>query len=177
MIPIEALKKLFVELSGGVQTIWFTEPKPDLGRQSGGKRAYIELSLGAYSPKGQDDYRQDYNATDDRLDTLIASYRLATISMRANSLDPRFQAHDLCERVRARLQTLTARATYAANNMAYVRVAGVATFKGKVDGVTSLISTLDVTYAIAFNVDPGDDPGDYIATVNGNDVVPFTPET
>lgn len=176
MIPIAALKALVTALSGGVQTIWFTEPKPDVGRQAGGIRAYIELTLGSVTDP-IDDYRQQYDAENDKLDSLVCSYRVFTISMRFNSIDARHQAHDLCERVRARLQTFTARQTYNDNNMALVRIAGSANFKGKVDNVTALISTLDVKFAIAFNVDPGDDDGAYIKTVNGNDVVPFTPES
>lgn len=166
MIPIRALKELVGQLAR-VTTVWDTEPRPNVGAPANGKQAYVVLSLGAYTAKGVDDYRQSYDPVQNKLDTNIAGNRQFVLSVRCNSLDPNLQAHDVLEHVRIRLQTFTARAIYSANNMAYVKTNGITTFRGTLDNRAMLCAVLDVVFSIAVNHDPGDDPGDFIEEVDG----------
>jgi hypothetical protein len=166
VIPIGALKQLVGQFAR-CQTVWSTEPRPNMGAATTGPQAYIVLSLGAYTAKGVDDYRQTYDPVQDKLDTVVSGNRLFQLSIRCHSLDPNHQPHDMLERVRIRLQTFTARAIYTANNMAFVRTSGISTFPDKTAGNRALLcAVLDVTFAIASNQDPGDDPGDYITNVD-----------
>lgn len=167
MIPIEPLKCLVQALTC-LDVVWETEPRPLLGAGSDGKRAYIMLSLMAYGSIGVDDYRQTFDEANDKIVSTISGNRLFTISMRCNSLSPELQPFDVLERVRVQLRGVTAAATYAAQNMAFVRTESIVPLRSqKVNNQALLCAVLDVTFSRAANSSATDDPGDYIAKVNG----------
>lgn len=58
---------------------------------------------------GIDEQRQQYNSTTDQNDTIVVGQRRFTLVVQAKSLDPKIEGFDLCERVRFRFRSQTAR--------------------------------------------------------------------
>lgn len=166
----ETLKKILEQISG-VQVVWYTSKRPHLGQRPGSERAWILASIQSYRSVGIDELRQVYNQSLDRNDSIMVGQRLFTLVVNAESLDPKLQAFDLCERVRFRFRTQTARALMVPN-LALVDFAPIVQHDEKLADVgggsrTLLAATLDVRMAAVVADDPNDPgEGDYIAQVD-----------
>lgn len=156
-----------------VQCVWATRKQPHLGQQDpeiSNERAWIKASLQSWQSIGIDEQRQQYNPVTDQNDTLVVGQRRFTLVVRAESNDPKLEAFDLCERVRFRFRSQTARALMVPV-LALIDFGPIVTHQAFADvGGTKremLAATLDVRMAGVVADDPLD-PGEggYIATVD-----------
>lgn len=177
-IPRAALKELVAETSR-LATIWDSEEMPFLGGDSDGPNAYAELSIVSYAAVFVDEYRQAYNATTGALDTQLYGYRLLTLGVKMRSFDVGSHPADLCERVRWRLRTVSARAIFARAGLALVRAGGVSLYNERADAEDSptrliAVGTFDIQFAMVVVDNPQDDDGRIIESVNGGGEIPLT---
>lgn len=171
-----APKAVFLELIGTlsrVQAIWRTDKAPVApGEAPGLEHARIWLRISSYNAVGVDEEREQYDSVADQNAIINVGQRQLTLSLRAESLDANLEAYDLCERVRFRLRTRTARAIFAPANLSLRDIQPTIVFEQRADSRTMRVATMDVRWNLVVFADPNDPgEGNYIRTVNGNDVV------
>lgn len=107
-LPKKQLLKLFETLSG-VQVVWNTGQRGLLGYRPGTERAWLLIGMQAWQQLGVDELRLTWNPKLNANTELLVGQRAFTVPVQAFSIDPELEAYDLCERVRFRLRTMTAR--------------------------------------------------------------------
>lgn len=174
MIPRDAMAELVGQLAG-VSCIWLGDNAPMLGLD-GGPRAWIELGERMVTPIGGDEYRQTPNANNaNALDSVITGRRDMIITIRGKSFERDLQAYELVERVRLGLGSRTAQAFFLRHNIAPVMTFPTACFRVPDGHTTRLDAAMDWKIGVQVGHEANDDPGLTVATVNGNNKVPFTP--
>jgi hypothetical protein len=167
-VPKAALLLLIQTLSG-VQTMWRTDAAPAIpGMGPGLERARIWLRLTSYGSVGVDEQREEYDPVADQNDIVNIGQRQLTLSIRAESLDANLEAFDLCERIRFRLRTWTARTLFAPAGLSLRDVQPIAVLEQKVDTRIMKVAVMDVRWNLVVFADPlvaGE--GEYIAAVDG----------
>ena len=108
-LPRAQLLTLYRTLAG-VQVVWNTGNRPLLGYRPGTERAWALLGIQGIQQLGTDELRYTWNAKENRNDEVLVGQRTFTASFQAFSIDAELEAYDLCERVRFRMRTQTARA-------------------------------------------------------------------
>lgn len=171
-IPIETLRVLVHELTG-LETIWSFEEMPFIGGDAEGPNAYAEISITSYVSKGIDEYRQAFDEDANVLTSQIYGYRVLTLSTVVRSFDVTVHPADLCERLRFRLRTVSARKLFTSRGLALVDIGAVSVFNQTLDAGGPDLATrvvvcgsIDVRLAMAVTGDPQDDDGITIETVN-----------
>jgi len=152
-----------------VLVVWYTRKRPLLGVRPAGERAWILATMQSYRAIGIDEQRQVFNATTNQNDTIVVGQRAFTLVVRAESLDADLEAFDLCERVRFRFRSQTARALMVPN-LALVDFAPIMQHDEMLAGAGDtkrqlLSSTLDVRMAAVVAADALDpNEGSWIET-------------
>jgi hypothetical protein len=181
-IPKQTLLQLIATLSG-VQTLWRSDRAPAIpGESPGLEHARIWLKITTYANNGTDEQRLQYDAAADTNDLLNVGQRQFTLSIRAECFNPisEIEAYDLCERIRFRLRTATARSIFSPANLALRDVQPIAAFEQKVDvgGTSRMIpcATMDVRWNWVATGDPNPQDsmeGNWIEGIDGL-TAPFT---
>jgi hypothetical protein len=152
-----------------VQCVWTTARRNLQGLRPGTEMAWMICGLQSYVEVGTDELRVAYDPTADRNVESLRGQRNFTLVLRAQSLDARLEAFDLCERVRFRMRTTTARAIMvpilALRDFGPTTTLPDSTYDVGGTQRALLEATLDVRMACVVAADPGD-PGNYIATVD-----------
>jgi hypothetical protein len=168
-----------VQTIAGVQVVWRTAARPLLAQRPGTEWAWIMLSVQSYVSVGIDELRQQLNAQQTALDSIVVGLRHFTLVCRAYSIDATLQAFDLLERVRFRIRSATAHdlmvPTVALRDMGEVRPLDDATIDLAGSKRTLLAAMLDIRMACVLADDPrvaGE--GDFIETANGGGLIPGT---
>lgn len=157
------------------QCTWMEDANPNLGAD-GVSRAWVELGEPGIEQKGSSQYLRTQNANNPNVtDGTVGGYVLFTIAIRARSQSAKRRATDVLQDVRWGLRTLTAKAFFADNNLAFVRTHPIAPSPGTtLKGRRLLQATLDVVLAGIEGGQPPDDGGQTIGQLNGGGAVPIT---
>ena len=168
-----------IKAIAGVQVVWSTDRRQHLGQMLGKEHAWIFASIASWTSVGIDQLRMVYNATKDANDELLVGQRQFTLRLKAQSYDATLEAMDLCERVRFRLRTPTARALFngiiaLVDIPPTVMLPEETVVAGGIERCL-LTASMDVRMACVVASDPLDpDGGGYIATVDGGGFIPGT---
>lgn len=174
-IPKAVLIQLIATLSG-VETLWRSDAVPPApGRGAGLERARIWLRLSSYTSQGVDEQRAVFNVTTGQNSVVNVGQRQFTLNVKAESFTPTIEAFDLCERVRFRLRTQTARAIFVPAKLGLRDVQAITAFESVADSRTVLCASMDIRWNYVVFADPNDpNEGDWIAQADGAGVIPAT---
>lgn len=173
-LPKAALLSLISTLSG-VQAFWRTDKTPAVpGTGPALERARVWLRVNSYVTNGIDEERAIYNATTQANDRIVVGQRQFTLSLRAESVDANLEAYDLCERIRFRLRSLTARAIFAPANLSLRDVQPMSVLETIAAGRVMRVAVMDVRWNLVVFADPNDGGGGIIETVNSGGFIPST---
>lgn len=168
-LPREVLLTL-VQTISGVPVVWSTRKRGFLGLKPGAEKAWIVLGAQSLLAVGVDELRTLYDPAKDQNVQLLVGQRQFTLTVRAFSYDASLEAFDLCERVRFRMRTQTARAIFVPI-LALRDFGPTVTLDEETENTggvirTILVATLDVRMSFCVAADPGD-ANSYITSVNG----------
>lgn len=156
-----------VQAISGVQCVWSTAKRPQLGAQPGLEHAWIELTAQSWRGIGVDELRQVLNPVTNALDNMTIGQRAFTLVLKAKSLDLNLEAFDLLERVRFRIRSAGARAIMVPT-LALVDLQPIQTFPESTYSVGAvsrvlLTASMDVRMACVVAAPQGDaGDGDFI---------------
>jgi hypothetical protein len=165
-----------------VQVFWRTDPNPYAGQAALSEHAWVRLFIQSTASVGVDELRQSWDATANQNDSVQVGQRQFTLVVRAESYDETLEAYDLCERVRFRIRTQTARAIWAADGTLSLRdIQPTVVLPDQVEDVggierTLLVASMDVRWnwvAVADPLDPSE--GNWIEYVDGSNCEPGSP--
>lgn len=166
-LPKQTLITL-IETISGVQAQFTRDPRLMLGARANTEQAWVLLSYGAYRNIGGDELRGVYDSTNDENVWLQLGDRQFTLKCGIRSMDANLEGADLCERIRFRIRTATARAIYVPQNLALVQVMPALPTPFFAAGQAVDAWQLDIRFGWRAAADPLDpNEGQYIATVNG----------
>lgn len=169
-IPKATLLELYRTLAG-VQTMWALDAAPAVpGRAPGLEAARIWLAITSYGSKFVDEQRTRWDDSAQANRYLLVGQRQLTVSMRAESLDATLEPFDLCERVRLRLRTPTARAIFTKANLSLRDVQPISSFgqPGPNSPRMMKVAIMDVRWNYVVTAETLDAEADgTIETVNG----------
>jgi hypothetical protein len=180
-LPKQTLLTLIATLSG-CQTLWRTDHNMAIpGQARGLEHARIWLKITTYASNGTDELRMLYDSTADVNDLFNVGQRQFTLSIRAECFNPisEVEAYDLCERIRFRLRTYTARNIFSPANLALRDIQPIAAFEQKVDSRIIPVATMDCRWNWVATGDPNPQDayeGNYVAGIDGL-TAPFTNST
>lgn len=186
-LPRDAIKNLITTLTvtswapTGWSVIWSTEQEPFEGIRNDTLGAWIELGISAYRSLGQDDYRQQFNATTNAFESAYYGLRMFTLTIDVRSFDSDVPAWDVIESIRLRLnnaRSVTARALLQAVNLAVVRIHPSQSLnyveRGDIDNRMIWRQVMDIEFTWLSAAQVTDDPGAWIQTVDGGGTIPGT---
>lgn len=107
-LPKERLLRLFRTIAG-VSVVWNTRHRGLLGYPTAGETAWLLIGIQAWREVGVDDLRYKWNPATETNDETVVGQRQFTVDVKAFSMSEKLEAFDLCERVRFRLRSQTAR--------------------------------------------------------------------
>ena len=105
-LPQEVLPKAqflrIIREASGVDAVWDTDDRPQLGQDSDGELAWIELGVSGSEKVGLDEGLAEPNTTTTppTQNTLTVGHRHCVLNLMAYSIDKDLEAYDLCARVR-----------------------------------------------------------------------------
>jgi hypothetical protein len=175
-VPKSTLIRLIQTISG-TQTVWATDPTPQLGQGQGLERAFVKLSLSGFRSVGVDELRQAFDETTQQNVSVLLGNRQFTLTCKCASLEPRIlEAYDLAERIRFRMRTQVARGIFVPAYLSLRDMGPVVPAYDRIAGSQVLLAAaLDIRFNWLSWADPLDpNEGGWIETVNGGGIVPFT---
>ncbi len=157
-----------ISFASGVQTVWNTDARGQLGQQTGTEKAWVVIGVQSLGNVAVDELRQQFDPVGQTNLEIVAAHRSFTLTVSARSLDATLEAYDLLERVRFGLRTADARAMMVPN-ISLRDIQPIRTFPDAADnGRIILSASMDVRMTCVLAQDPQNvGGGDWIATSDG----------
>ncbi len=178
----EALRAIIGSLTGlsDSATYWGIDPNSAIGDSD---RAQVQLDLFSMSALAVDEHRRYLSDGTDGYSagtywTLEIGNRELVITVRAEALDKAVEAEEIIDQIRTSVRSDAVTAKLNAINLAFVWATKATRLPARIDSRAVNTAVADFEFAgiaqFVSSVIPPGVGGDYIATVNTNNVVPGT---